>query len=91
VPHPLAAEAKRSDVRIDRRTGEFVVGEQKLSPGLVEEDFLISELGSFAKRIRRAGSQHYYETWRHVSTEMEMGLTLAFLSTGHCSASALSL
>ena len=69
-------------MRIDRRTGEFVVGEQRLSPGLLEEDFLISELGSVAKRIRRSKSQHYYEAWRHVSPELEIGLTLGFSPDG---------
>ena len=70
------------DVRIDRRTGEFAVGEQKLGRGLVEKDFLNSELGSAAREIRRSGSRHYYETWRQISPEMEMGLTLGFFPGG---------
>lgn len=67
---------------IDRITGELTVGKEKLGPSLMEEDFLISELGSVAKRIRKSGCRHYYETWRHVSPEMEMGLTLGFSLDG---------
>ena len=70
------------DVRIDHISGELAVGEQKLGPGLVEEDFLVSDLGLAAKGIRRSGSRHYYETWQQISPEQEIGLTLGFSPCG---------
>jgi hypothetical protein len=69
-------------MRIDRITGELAVGEQKLGRTLLEGEFLNSELGSAARKIRQSRSRRYYEVWQQISPELEMGLTLGFSEGG---------
>lgn len=70
------------NVKIDPQNGEFTVGEQHFSGRLEESEFLSSQIGKSAKKIRISESRNYYETWQNVSSEFEVGLTLGFSNNG---------
>jgi hypothetical protein len=69
-------------MKINPLTGDFDIGERTLGPSLIETDFLRSELGQVAKEVRRSGSRRYYEAWRRVRSDLEIGFTLRFFPDG---------
>ena len=69
-------------VKIDQRTGEFIIGQHRLGPSLGEEEFLNGEVGAGFSKMKRSGTRNYYEAWRHITTELDLGLTLGFLPGG---------
>jgi hypothetical protein len=69
------------NVKIERSTGEYILGNQKLGRDLNEREFLRSALGLAAKKIP-AGSRNYYEIWQQVDPELEVGITVGFQPGG---------
>jgi hypothetical protein len=69
-------------VRIDRKTGEFGLDEVKFGPNFQEGELINSELGTIAKKIRSSGTRRYYEVWKQINSELELGLTLGFIPDG---------
>ena len=53
-------------MKIERSTGEYILGSQKLGRDLNEPEFLRSALGLAAKKIPAAGARKYYEIWQPV-------------------------
>ena len=78
----MSSLAKGLDVKIDQNTGEFIVGQQRLGAALGEADFLNGEIGAGSSKLKRSGTRNYYEAWRHVTLELDLGLTLGFLPGG---------
>jgi hypothetical protein len=69
------------NVKIERSTGEYIPGNQKLGRDLNEPEFLRSALGLAAKKKSR-GSRNYYEIWQQVDPELEVGITVGFQTWG---------
>ena len=69
-------------VKINRSTGDFLLGDQSLGRNLSEEEFVGSALGTTAQRVRNSGTRRYYEIWRHINAEREVGVTLGFPTGG---------
>jgi len=69
------------NVKIDRSTGECILGNLKLGHDLREPEFLRSALGLAAKKVP-AGTRNYYEIWQKVAPELEIGITVGFQPGG---------
>lgn len=66
---------------LDTASGKFHIGQLTLGASLKESDFLASEFGTSAKGVRHS-ELNYYEIWKQVSPQLEIGLTLGFVPNG---------
>src|SRR5579864_4085840 len=71
-----------SGVKLDRLTGDIIIGELKLGRKLKEKDLVRSRSGGIVKQIRRSGSRNYYEAWQQINPKFEIGVALAFIPDG---------
>ena len=76
--HSLRAQ----NMTIDTKTGDLVVGIERLGPDLAESEFLNSASGKSAAKVRQTSATNWYETWFGNVPGIDVGVVLGFPPEG---------